>query len=225
MVVPGVSKYLANNSTKNDLFDLFTNDECEIDSDNIEYKENKILDTEIKSEPMDEMDEEDENDADDDSVMKISKTMNNNQEIKRMVQTFSMTNYGLESIIEQIPEKENETENEIKEEKTKKESKSSKTAKPDWHKDYDENELSMIYGYASLSSSALMEKITQIQNYAFQLGLDEEREIARARYLNILNEPDDMNFESNVLLDKEIEEIFNSKNTLNNSNTASPFQS
>lgn len=212
---------MSNNSTRYDLLDVFNNEE-EYESEN-ENDENKI-ENKIKTEEMDEIieipDDDDENDGANDVLMnKIPNSLNNNQDIKRMVQSFSITNYGLESIIEKMSdkdnEKENEIENEVKEEKIKKEfSKVSKTVKPDWHKDYGEDELSMIYGYASLTSTVLMEKIGQIQNFAFQLGLDEEREVARARYLDILHDPgnvfDDV---SNILLDKEIKEIFKNKNS------------
>jgi len=44
----------------------------------------------------------------------------------------------------------------------------------------------MLYGYGSLTTSALLDKVKEIQNLAYQLGLEEEREMARARFLNVL---------------------------------------
>ena len=46
----------------------------------------------------------------------------------------------------------------------------------------------MLYGFGSLTTTALMDKVKEIQNLAYQLGLEEEREMARARFLDILGE-------------------------------------
>lgn len=57
---------------------------------------------------------------------------------------------------------------------------------PEWQRDLDEDEIAMLYGYGSLTTSALLDKVKEIQNLAYQLGLEEEREMTRARFLNIL---------------------------------------
>lgn len=63
-----------------------------------------------------------------------------------------------------------------------------KTNIPPWQQGLEEEEIAMLYGYGSLTTSALLEKVKEIQNLAYQLGLEEEREMARARFLNVLGD-------------------------------------
>ncbi|XP_027203371.2 uncharacterized protein LOC113797191 [Dermatophagoides pteronyssinus] len=92
--------------------------------------------------------------------------------------------------------------------------------KPEWQKGFNDEEISMLYGYGSLTSSALLDKVREIQNLSYQLGLEEESEIARARYLNILNENDtnDDNM-PNLSIDSEIDNIFMSTKTKTTTNS------
>uniref|UniRef100_A0A0D9RJG9 Protein lin-52 homolog n=1 Tax=Chlorocebus sabaeus TaxID=60711 RepID=A0A0D9RJG9_CHLSB len=41
----------------------------------------------------------------------------------------------------------------------------------------------------SLTTANLMEKVRGLQNLAYQLGLDESREMTRGKFLNILEKP------------------------------------
>lgn len=50
-----------------------------------------------------------------------------------------------------------------------------------------ENEdIGLLQEFGSLTTSQLMEKIKGLQNLAYQLGLDEAREMTRGKFLNIL---------------------------------------
>ncbi|CAH3159760.1 unnamed protein product [Porites lobata] len=46
--------------------------------------------------------------------------------------------------------------------------------------------MDMLQEFGSLTTSQLMEKVRGLQNLAFQLGLDEAREMTRGKFLNIL---------------------------------------
>lgn len=59
---------------------------------------------------------------------------------------------------------------------------------PPWQQGLEEEEIAMLYGFGSLTTSALLDKVKEIQNLAYQLGLEEEREMARARFLNVLGD-------------------------------------
>lgn len=63
-----------------------------------------------------------------------------------------------------------------------------KATVPDYQQGLDDEEVAMLYGFSSLTTSALLDKVKDIQNVAYQLGLEEEREMARARFLNILGD-------------------------------------
>lgn len=79
---------------------------------------------------------------------------------------------------------------------------------PEWQKDLSEEEVSMLYGFGSLTASSLLDKVKEIQNLAYQLGLDEEREITRARFLNVLSEPVSMEEDYSSSSDYEVGNLF-----------------
>ncbi|CAM5999081.1 unnamed protein product [Sphagnum balticum] len=58
---------------------------------------------------------------------------------------------------------------------------------PEWLRDLDQDDINMLHGFGSLTASALLEKVKELQNLAYQLGLEEEREMTRAKFLNVLH--------------------------------------
>ncbi|XP_073231346.1 protein lin-52 homolog [Porites lutea] len=58
---------------------------------------------------------------------------------------------------------------------------------PKWQAKLEEDDTGMmVQEFGSLTTSQLMEKVRGLQNLAFQLGLDEAREMTRGKFLNIL---------------------------------------
>lgn len=121
--------------------------------------------------------------------------------VKKYTKSFSITPYGLETNMKHIAtnNSDNQSTNddstctsptESTSTVASKLSKSKDTTKlPEWQKGLSEEEVLMLHGYGSLTASSLLEKVKEIQNLAYQLGLEEEREITRACFLNILNDP------------------------------------
>ncbi|CAK8680343.1 unnamed protein product [Clavelina lepadiformis] len=52
-----------------------------------------------------------------------------------------------------------------------------------------EDDIDMLQEFGSLTTASLMEKVRDLQNLAYQLGLDESREMTRGKFLNILDKP------------------------------------
>ncbi|BHF58865.1 Protein lin-52 [Sparganum proliferum] len=52
--------------------------------------------------------------------------------------------------------------------------------------DLDKEDLELIHDFGSLSTQQLMDKIKQLQNLAYQVGLEESKEMSRGKFLNIL---------------------------------------
>ena len=50
----------------------------------------------------------------------------------------------------------------------------------------DPEDINMIQGFGSLTSSALLEKVRELQDLAYQLGVEEAQEMTRGRFLNVL---------------------------------------
>ncbi|XP_023234546.1 protein lin-52 homolog isoform X2 [Centruroides sculpturatus] len=57
---------------------------------------------------------------------------------------------------------------------------------PEWLKDLDQEDVNMLQGFGSLTAAALLEKVKDLQNLAYQLGLEEAHEMTRGKFLNIL---------------------------------------
>lgn len=55
-----------------------------------------------------------------------------------------------------------------------------------WEAELEPNDINMLNELGSLTTSNLMEKVKGLQNLAYQLGLDESREMTRGKFLNIL---------------------------------------
>ncbi|XP_072031399.1 protein lin-52 homolog [Amphiura filiformis] len=58
---------------------------------------------------------------------------------------------------------------------------------PPWEADLEKNDIDMLNELGSLTTANLMEKIKGLQNLAYQLGLEESREMTRGKFLNILS--------------------------------------
>ncbi|XP_052765992.1 protein lin-52 homolog [Mya arenaria] len=57
---------------------------------------------------------------------------------------------------------------------------------PKWMADLENEDINLLQEFGSLTTSQLMEKVKGLQNLAYQLGLDEAREMTRGKYLNVL---------------------------------------
>ncbi|GFY16594.1 protein lin-52 homolog [Trichonephila clavipes] len=57
---------------------------------------------------------------------------------------------------------------------------------PEWLKNLDHEDISVLHGFGSLTAAALLEKVRDLQNLAYQLGLEEAKEMTRGRFLGIL---------------------------------------
>uniref|UniRef100_H2Z1D5 Protein lin-52 homolog n=1 Tax=Ciona savignyi TaxID=51511 RepID=H2Z1D5_CIOSA len=51
------------------------------------------------------------------------------------------------------------------------------------------DDIDMLQEFGNLTTTNLMEKVRELQNLAYQLGLDESREMTRGKLLNILDKP------------------------------------
>ncbi|KAK3755399.1 hypothetical protein RRG08_026124 [Elysia crispata] len=60
---------------------------------------------------------------------------------------------------------------------------------PKWLADLEKDDINLLQEFGSLTLSQLMEKVRGLQNLAYQLGLEEAREMTRGKFLNILAKP------------------------------------
>ncbi|XP_069772177.1 protein lin-52 homolog isoform X2 [Narcine bancroftii] len=60
---------------------------------------------------------------------------------------------------------------------------------PKWMAELEKDDNDMLKELGSLTYANLMEKVRGLQNLAYQLGLDESREMTRGKFLNILERP------------------------------------
>uniref|UniRef100_A0A8C6XKS0 Protein lin-52 homolog n=1 Tax=Naja naja TaxID=35670 RepID=A0A8C6XKS0_NAJNA len=60
---------------------------------------------------------------------------------------------------------------------------------PKWMAELENDDIDMLRELGSLTTANLMEKVRGLQNLAYQLGLDESREMTRGKFLNILEKP------------------------------------
>ncbi|XP_046914275.2 uncharacterized protein LOC124495013 [Dermatophagoides farinae] len=255
--VSGVVKFLATTSPYSSEDDELSNDSpqknCKkFDKNNSNGTRNPTLinlSTIVKNEILDDdddYDDDDDEDDDDSSFNNFGDNLrcnkhnynysngNNQSDSRKMVKSFAITAYGLETANENEDGDDsdsratsptesivtNSTNNKANT-KSSNNQNNNNNNRPEWQKGFDEEELSMLYGYGSLTASALLDKVKEIQNLAYQLGLEEESEIARARYLNILNEhgPNDDSL-PNLTIDSEIDDIFMSTTTTTTSTSS-----
>ncbi|XP_077522608.1 protein lin-52 homolog [Amblyomma americanum] len=64
------------------------------------------------------------------------------------------------------------------------------STKPKWA--LDEDGLVMLQELGSLTAAALLEKVKDLQNLAYKLGIEESREMTRGRFLDILRKDKDV---------------------------------
>ncbi|XP_037550625.1 protein lin-52 homolog [Nematolebias whitei] len=57
---------------------------------------------------------------------------------------------------------------------------------PKWMAELETEDIEMLKELGSLTTANLMEKVKGLQNLAYQLGLEESREMTRGKFLNIL---------------------------------------
>lgn len=62
----------------------------------------------------------------------------------------------------------------------------------EWSSDFDPEDIRIFQGFAALSQSALVDKVKELQNLAYQLGLEESHEMTRGKFLSILNASPDL---------------------------------
>ncbi|GFO49239.1 protein lin-52 homolog [Plakobranchus ocellatus] len=55
-----------------------------------------------------------------------------------------------------------------------------------WLADLEKDDINLLQEFGSLTLSQLMEKVRGLQNLAYQLGLEEAREMTRGKFLHIL---------------------------------------
>ncbi|KAK7479477.1 hypothetical protein BaRGS_00029293 [Batillaria attramentaria] len=60
---------------------------------------------------------------------------------------------------------------------------------PKWLADLEKDDIDLLQEFGSLTAAQLMEKVRGLQNLAYQLGLEEAREMTRGKFLNILAKP------------------------------------
>uniref|UniRef100_A0A674ATL3 Protein lin-52 homolog n=1 Tax=Salmo trutta TaxID=8032 RepID=A0A674ATL3_SALTR len=60
---------------------------------------------------------------------------------------------------------------------------------PKWMAELESGDIEMLKELGSLTTANLMEKVKGLQNLAYQLGLEESREMTRGKFLNILERP------------------------------------
>ncbi|KAM9708758.1 protein lin-52 homolog [Menidia menidia] len=60
---------------------------------------------------------------------------------------------------------------------------------PKWIAELESEDIEMLRELGSLTTANLMEKVKGLQNLAYQLGLEESREMTRGKFLNILERP------------------------------------
>uniref|UniRef100_A0A8C4ZZP0 Protein lin-52 homolog n=1 Tax=Gadus morhua TaxID=8049 RepID=A0A8C4ZZP0_GADMO len=60
---------------------------------------------------------------------------------------------------------------------------------PKWMAELENDDIDMLKELGSLTTANLMEKVKGLQNLAYQLGLEESREMTRGKFLNILERP------------------------------------
>lgn len=63
------------------------------------------------------------------------------------------------------------------------------TSPAKWEAELEKEDIDMLQEFGSLTTSQLMEKVRGLQNLAYQLGLDEAREMTRGKFLSILEKP------------------------------------
>ena len=56
----------------------------------------------------------------------------------------------------------------------------------EWLGELDQEDMNMLHSFGSLTTSALLDKVKELQDLAYQLGIDEAREMTRGKFIRIL---------------------------------------
>jgi hypothetical protein len=51
----------------------------------------------------------------------------------------------------------------------------------EWLAELDQDDMNMLHSFGSLTTSALLDKVKELQDLAYQLGIDESREMTRGK--------------------------------------------
>ncbi|XP_046382915.1 protein lin-52 homolog isoform X2 [Ischnura elegans] len=55
-----------------------------------------------------------------------------------------------------------------------------------WAQRLDSEDINLIHQFGSLTAAGLIDEVKKLHNFAYQLGLEEAKEMTRGKYLNIL---------------------------------------
>lgn len=61
----------------------------------------------------------------------------------------------------------------------------------EWNSEFSADEMNLLYSFASLSDSAIMDRIREFHNVSYQLGLEESHEMVRGNLLQIFHQSED----------------------------------
>lgn len=56
-----------------------------------------------------------------------------------------------------------------------------------WMSELEKDDIDLLQEFGSLTTANLLEKVRDLQNHAYQLGLEESKEMTRGKFLNILS--------------------------------------
>ncbi|CAG2065098.1 unnamed protein product [Timema podura] len=56
-----------------------------------------------------------------------------------------------------------------------------------WTKSLDNDDMNLLHQFGSLTAAELIAEVKKLHDVAYQLGLEEAKEMTRGKYLNILN--------------------------------------
>ena len=63
----------------------------------------------------------------------------------------------------------------------------------EWSGELDQEDIRVFHAFSALSQSALIDKVKEMQNLAYQLGMEESHEMTRGKFLSILESSPQMN--------------------------------
>ncbi|KAK5643527.1 hypothetical protein RI129_007372 [Pyrocoelia pectoralis] len=63
------------------------------------------------------------------------------------------------------------------------------SAKPPYSKVFTAEDTSYLHQLSALSTAALIAKVKDLHDIAYQLGVEESKEMTRGKYLNLFNKP------------------------------------
>lgn len=91
----------------------------------------------------------------------------------------------------------------------------------EWSGELDQEDIRVFHGFSSLSQSALIDKVKEMQNLAYQLGLEESHEMTRGKFLSILESSTSLKATDNDTHDDDVKDLQSLDNSFDPSNTLS----